>query len=163
MNTDQPLDVTPTTKRPRRISILLSVVLAAAAIGGVAFGISRTPLSMLGARPHDGAPRLVVDKEVVDFGAVPYRKMIEAKFEIMNGGKEVLEFTEAPYIEVVKGCCPPSPVLGKKSLKPGERTTLSVAFMMYQGMGGPHDFRVHLQTNDPNIPDKTVQVLSDWK
>lgn len=163
MNTDQPLDVTPTTKRPRRISILLSVVLAAAAIGGVAFGISRTPLSMVGARPHDGAPRLVVDKEVVDFGAVPYRKMIEAKFEIMNGGKEVLEFTEAPYIEVVKGCCPPSPVLGKKSLRSGERTTMSVAFMMYQGMGGLHDFRVHLRTNDPSTPDKTVQILSDWK
>ena len=33
MNTDQPLDVTPTTKRPRRISILLSVALAAIAIG----------------------------------------------------------------------------------------------------------------------------------
>ena len=163
MNTDQPLDVTPTTKRPRRISILLSVALAAVAIGGVAFGVSRSPLSMVGARPHAGAPRLVVDKEVVDFGAVPYRKMIEAKFEIMNGGKEVLEFTEAPYIEVVKGCCPPSPVLGKKSLRSGERTTLSVSFMMYQGMGGPHDFRVHLRTNDPSRLDKTVQVLSDWK
>ena len=163
MNTDQPLDVTPTTKRPRRISILLSVALAAVAIGGVAFGVSRSPLSMVGARPHDGAPRLVVDKEVVDFGAVPYRKMIEAKFEIMNGGKEVLEFTEAPYIEVVKGCCPPSPVLGKMSLWSLERTTLSVSFMMYQGMGGPHDSRVHLRTNDPSRLDKTVQVLSDWK
>lgn len=163
MHADQLPEVTPTTKRPRRIWILLSAVLAAAAIGGVAFGVSRTPMSMVGARPHDDAPRLVVDKEVVDFGAVPYRKMIEAKFEIMNGGKEVLEFTEAPYIEVVKGCCPPSPVLGKKSLKPGERTTMSVSFMMYQGMGGPHDFHVHLETNDPNIPDKTVQVLSDWK
>lgn len=163
MNANDSLEVTPTTKRPRRKRVLLSALLVVSVIGGVAFGVSRIPMSMVGARPHDGAPRLVVDKEVVDFGAVPYRKMIEAKFEIMNGGKEVLEFTEAPYIEVVKGCCPPSPVLGKKSLKPGERTTLSVAFMMYQGMGGPHDFRVHLQTNDPNIPDKTVQVLSDWK
>lgn len=163
MNTDQSFEIIPTTKRPRRIPILLSVGVAAAVIGGVAFGVSRSSVSSTSVRPHDGAPRLVVDKEVIDFGAVPYRKMIEAKFEIMNGGREVLEFTEAPYIEVVKGCCPPSPVLGKKSLKPGERTTLSVSFMMYQGMGGPHDFRVHLQTNDPNIPDKTVQVLSDWK
>ncbi len=163
MNTDQSFENTPTTKRPRRIPILLSVGLAAAVIGGVAFGVSRGSVSSTSVRPHEGAPRLVVDKDVVDFGAVPYRKMIEAKFKITNGGKERLEFTEAPYIEVVKGCCPPSPVLDRKLLKPGEETTLSVAFMMYQGMGGPHDFRVHLRTNDPNMPDKTVQVLSDWK
>lgn len=112
---------------------------------------------------RDCAPKLVVDKDVIDFGAVPYRKMIEARFEISNAGKEVLEVTEAPFIEIVKGCCPPSPVLGKKSLKPGERTTVSVSFMMYQGMGGLHDFRVHLRTNDPSQPDKTVQILSDWK
>ena len=163
MNTDQPLEITPTTKRPRRIRVLLSAGLTAVVIGGVASGVSRTPMSMVAARPHEGAPLLVVDKDVIDFGAVPYRKMIEAKFAITNGGKEVLEFTEAPYIEVVKGCCPPSPVLGKKSLKSGERTTLSVSFMMYQGMGGLHDFRVHLRTNDPGMPDKTVQILSDWK
>ena len=163
MNANDSLEVTPTTKRPRRKRVLLSALLVVSVIGGVALGVNRTSMSMMTARPHDGAPRLVVDKEVIDFGAVPYRKMIEAKFEITNGGKEVLEFTEVPYIEVVKGCCPPSPVLGKKSLKPGERTTLSVSFMMYQGMGGPHDFRVHLRTNDPNMPDKTVQVLSDWK
>jgi hypothetical protein len=132
-------------------------------IGGLTVFGRRTPVLRALIPPHDGAPRLVVDKNVVDFGAVPYRKMIEATFELSNGGKEVLEFTEAPYIEVVKGCCPPSPVLGKKSLRPGEKTTLSVSFMMYQGMGGPHDFRVHLPTNDPDMPDKTVQVLSDWK
>lgn len=163
MYTDQSSEITPTMTRPRRIRRVLSAGFAAVAIGGVAFGVSRMPMSMVVARPHEGAPRLVVDKEVVDFGAVPYRKMVEAKFAITNGGKEVLEFTEAPYIEVVNGCCPPSPVLGKKSLKPGEGTTLSVSFMMFQGMGGLHDFRVHLRTNDPNMPDKTVRILSDWK
>jgi hypothetical protein len=29
-------------------------------------------------------------------------------------------------------------------------------------MGGLHDFRVHLLTNDPSNPDKTLQVLSNW-
>ncbi len=163
MNTDPSLDVTSTRKRPQRIWRLWSAGLAVLAIGGVALGVSRTPMPIVAARPHDSAPRLVIDKEVIDFGAVPYRKMIEAKFEITNGGKEVLEFTQAPYIEVVKGCCPPSPVLGKRSLKPGEQTAMSVSFMMYQGMGGPHDFRVHLHTNDPSRPDRTVQILSDWK
>ncbi len=163
MNTDQSPAHTPTRSRPRRVWLSVGAVLAVAVIGSLVFGVSRSSAPLVFARPHDGAPKLVIDKDVIDFGAVPYRKMIHATFELTNGGKEVLEFAEAPYIEVVKGCCPPSPVLGKKSLRPEERTTVSVSFMMYQGMGGLHDFRVHLRTNDPSQPDKTVQILSDWK
>jgi hypothetical protein len=29
-------------------------------------------------------------------------------------------------------------------LKPGQKTTLSMQFMMHGDMGGKHDFRVHL-------------------
>lgn len=47
-------------------------------------------------------------------------------------------------------------------LQPGERTTLSMAFMMHGDMGGLHDFRVHLLTNDPAQSDRTLQVLSNW-
>ncbi len=35
-------------------------------------------------------------------------------------------------------------------------------FMMHEGMDGPHEFRVHVQTNDPNQPEKLLTVLSDW-
>jgi hypothetical protein len=35
-------------------------------------------------------------------------------------------------------------------------------FMMHEGMAGPHDFRVHVKTNDPDQPDKELIVLSDW-
>lgn len=35
-------------------------------------------------------------------------------------------------------------------------------FMMHGDMGGPHDFRVHLPTNDPTEPDFTLTVLSNW-
>ena len=49
------------------------------------------------------------------------------------------------------------------ALKPGEKTTLSMSFKMPDiTMGGLHDFRVHLRSNDPNAPDKTVRVLSNW-
>lgn len=162
MNSDQLSEVPVTKPRVRHVWVFWSAVLVVM-IGGLTVFGRRTPVLRALMLPHDGAPRLVVDKNVVDLGAVPYRKMIAATFELSNGGKEVLEFTEAPYIEVVKGCCPPSPLLGKKALRPGEKTTLSVSFMMYQGMGGPHDFRVHLPTNDPYMPDRTVRVLSDWK
>jgi len=29
-------------------------------------------------------------------------------------------------------------------------------------MGGPHDFRVQLKTNDPIQPEKELVVLSNW-
>ena len=47
-------------------------------------------------------------------------------------------------------------------LQPGESTTLSMEFLMHGDMGGMHDFRVHLLSNDTNNPDRTVTVLSNW-
>jgi hypothetical protein len=47
-------------------------------------------------------------------------------------------------------------------IKPGESTSLSMQFNMHGDMGGLHDFRVHLLTNDPEKPDHTLTVLSNW-
>ena len=47
-------------------------------------------------------------------------------------------------------------------LQPGERTTLSMEFMMHGDMGGQHNFRVHLHSNDPSRPEQTLTVLSNW-
>ncbi|HKZ86276.1 MAG TPA: hypothetical protein VJ793_21810 [Anaerolineae bacterium] len=47
-------------------------------------------------------------------------------------------------------------------LNPGERTLVSMQFMMHGDMGGLHDFRLHLPTNDPTNPEKEVVVLSNW-
>jgi len=47
-------------------------------------------------------------------------------------------------------------------LQPGESTTLSMEFMMHGNMGGMHDFRVHLLTNEPGKTDWTLAVLSNW-
>jgi hypothetical protein len=47
-------------------------------------------------------------------------------------------------------------------LKPGASTTISMSFMMHEGMDGMHDFRVHLPTNDTAWGDKTLAVLSNW-
>jgi hypothetical protein len=48
------------------------------------------------------------------------------------------------------------------ALKPGESTTLYMQFMMHEGMDGMHDFRVHLPSNDPEQPDRSLTVLSNW-
>ncbi len=47
-------------------------------------------------------------------------------------------------------------------VEPGQQTTLSMSFMMTASMDGPHDFRVHLPTNDTAWGDRTLQVLSNW-
>jgi len=49
------------------------------------------------------------------------------------------------------------------ALKAGESTTIdSSVFMMHPGMDGPHDYAVHLKTNDSQNPDLVVHVLSNW-
>ena len=48
-------------------------------------------------------------------------------------------------------------------LNPGQSTMVeSTPFMMHEGMDGPHNFGVHLITNDSQQPDLVVNVLSDW-
>jgi hypothetical protein len=48
-------------------------------------------------------------------------------------------------------------------LQPGESATIqSSVFMMHSGMDGPHNFAVHLKTNDPTQPDRVVNVTSNW-
>ena len=39
---------------------------------------------------------------------------------------------------------------------------VSMEFMMHGNMGGVHDFRLHLVSNDPSQPDMTVTILSNW-
>lgn len=47
-------------------------------------------------------------------------------------------------------------------LQAGESTTLFMEFMMHGDMGGQHDFRVHLPTNEPLDAERTLTVLSNW-
>jgi hypothetical protein len=47
-------------------------------------------------------------------------------------------------------------------LNPGESTRLSMDFMMHGDMGGLHDFRVHVTSNDPQAPEQVLTVLSNW-
>lgn len=54
------------------------------------------------------------------------------------------------------------PAIGSMALNPGDQTTLSMQFMMHAGMEGPHDFRVHLLTNDSLQPQQELAVLSNW-
>lgn len=47
-------------------------------------------------------------------------------------------------------------------LKPGQSTQISMQFMMHGDMGGKHNFRLHLPSNDPAKEGYWVTVLSNW-
>jgi len=134
---------------------VVSFMLLARRPAGSSAGAGLTPASTPG-------PRLQADQQSVDLGQLPLGRMVQATFKITNIGDQPLQFTQAPYIEVVEGCCPPNPALGSMLLRPGEQTTLSMQFMMHAGMGGRHNFRVHVFSNDPSQPEQTLTVLSDW-
>ena len=112
-------------------------------------------------RPPDG-PRIRVTPEEINLGKVQVGKPVRASFTITNEGNRPLKFTESPYVEVSAGCCPPVVMLDAWALKPGEHTTVTMQFVMTGKKQGPYDFRVHLPTNDPGQPDRTVVVLSNW-
>lgn len=109
-----------------------------------------------------GAPSLQTDNPELDLGNQKLGQQVEVVFQIKNVGDQTLVFDQAPYIEVKEGCCPSTPLIGKMSLKPGESTTLSFPMMMHAGMGGYHDFRVHLPNNDPTKQNFEFVVLSNW-
>jgi hypothetical protein len=109
-----------------------------------------------------GAPRLQVDQDQVDMGDIKLGQTVQTLFTLTNAGDQPLQITEPPYIEVLEGCCPPVPSVGKQTLQPGESTTLSMQYMMHAGMGGKHHFSVHVKTNDPSQRDRTLDVFSNW-
>jgi hypothetical protein len=163
MSTKASKKMTPPGKQRFPIWLPL-IIVAGMALIGVALVGSGNSQSAATVKPQvSGAPALQVDKEKVDLGVVPLGQTVNVSFEVTNAGDQPLVFNQAPYIEVVKGCCPPKPTIAQRTLKPGERTTVAVSFMMHGDMGGYHDFRLHLPTNDPGQSDKTVQILSDWQ
>jgi hypothetical protein len=110
-----------------------------------------------------GSPKIKVDQEYLDYGDVknggtPIRSLIQ----VSNVGDQTLNFKEAPYIELLEGCCPPVPGIGSLTLKPGESTLVVAEFFMHGAMGGRHNFKLHLATDDPSEPDKTVSIISNW-
>lgn len=162
MSTKPSQPITPQQKK--RIPLWLPLIIAAGVALIVVAVFSATRTATPGAAPQvSGAPALQVDKEKVDLGTIALGQTVEVKFEVTNVGDQPLVFTKAPYLEVVKGCCPQQPTVGQRTLNPGEHTTVAFPMMMHEGMGGYHDFRLHLPTNVPGQSDKTVQVLSNWQ
>lgn len=151
------------TRSPRPwwpLALIAAGLIVLGGVAWVAFGGwptgPRVPVAVT------GSPRLQTDQQRVDLGDRHYGQVVEVSFQLANVGDQTLTFTEAPVITVAEGCCPPKPDIGRTVLRPGETTILTLEFAMHEGMGGQHDFRVQLATNDPQYPSTELQVLSNW-
>jgi hypothetical protein len=54
--------------------------------------------------PAGGAPKLVVDRTVIDFGDVSYGRFVTAEFMLSNAGAGALRITDGPVVKVLQGC-----------------------------------------------------------
>lgn len=114
-------------------------------------------------KEQGGTPEIVVDQPRIEQGDLSYGTIVTFEIKVTNRGNGVLKFQKPPYIEIVKGCCPPRLTVDTVVLGPGESTFVrSLPYTMHEGMGGPHHFAVHLKTNDPDNPDLIVDVLANW-
>jgi len=136
-------------------------VIAVVAVALVASAVFFT--SKPGTDYSGGTAAITIDQQNIDMGYIKLGEYRTIKIKVTNTGDGILRFKEAPYLEVVEGCCPPEISVGAMTLNPGQSTYVQTPeFMMHQGMDGKHDFAIHLKTNDPGNPDYLVHVLSDW-
>lgn len=109
-----------------------------------------------------GRPNFVIDQPLLDYGDVRNNTSVTAAFHLRNTGDEPLIIGNHLHVQVVDGCCPPDVQVNSYSARPGEEITISMTFMMHEGMDGQHDFRVLVQTNDPEHPEQELTILSNW-
>ncbi len=85
---------------------LLLVVGGILLIAGALFAVWKAGQPDLAGAPAggSGAPRLEVDRELVDLGDVPVDQMVEVTFNIANTGDQTLRITNTPVVRVVEGC-----------------------------------------------------------
>jgi hypothetical protein len=97
--------VSKTQPRSGGLRFLIPGVLALAVMVGVATWYllpRQSPLS--DAAQYRGGPRLVVDKELIDFGSVRFNKMVDARFLLKNVGDQPLKLAVDQRVEAIEGC-----------------------------------------------------------
>jgi hypothetical protein len=161
-------NVTPTPIQPPTRTnahskyILIAVVVAALILLGIGLAIAAGFNKPAYVPAVVGAPRAAVSTTLIDHGDVQMEDYAESLFQFKNTGDQVLVILDEPRVELVQGCCPPRAIVSDSSLEPGEQATISLRFTMHEMMGGPHEFRVHVPTNDPTQPLIVLTILSNW-
>jgi hypothetical protein len=92
----------PEPKRSGAVILAALGVLVLAAVGTWVWLGRQDPLAA--APVYAGGPRLAVDTDTIDFGAVRFEKMVTATFRLKNVGDQTLTLAANPPVEVVEGC-----------------------------------------------------------
>jgi hypothetical protein len=101
------------------------------------------------------APQIRFDKEQLSFGKVQSGQPINATFAFTNVGDADLEITN-----VKPGCGCTKAEAAKKSLAPGESSTIDAVFNS-TGYRGPINKSVYVTTNDPAHTNVTLSLTAD--
>jgi len=91
--------------QPRRRRWLLPGVLSVSLLVGLTAWLlwpNRSPLA--DAPTYEGGPRLLVDRQEIDFGQVRFDKFVQARFRLKNVGDRALQIATGPRVEAVEGC-----------------------------------------------------------
>lgn len=150
----------PTPERPAWLLPVVGIVTVVVLIG-VVFVLSQSNQSGV-AITVSGKPNVAVDKSVIDFGDVQFGKPVTAVFKVSNTGDQPLKLLQPPHLEVLQGCCPPKAIASSSTIDPGGTATVTVTFSMHEGMGGQHEFLVHLLTNDSAQSETQLRIFSNW-
>lgn len=154
--------VPPPSKRPSwLIPALVLVAVAALVVAVVLLNSANQPQSVY-VPEITGRPGAVVAQAVVNHGDVQMEETVESAFTIRNVGDQPLVIFGEPRVELVQGCCPPRAVVSAMTVQPGQESQISMTYTMHEMMGGPHEFRVHVLTNDPNQAEIVLTALSNW-
>ena len=154
--------VPPPSKRPSwLIPALVLVAVAALVLAVVLLNSANQPQSVY-VPEITGRPGAVVAQAVVNHGDVQMEETVESAFTIRNVGDQPLVIFGEPRVELVQGCCPPRAVVSAMTVQPGQESQISMSYTMHEMMGGPHEFRVHVLTNDPNQAEIVLTALSNW-
>ncbi len=113
-------------------------------------------------RPIPVGPKIAVFPQKQDLGDQVFGTIVKTSFAIRNVGDAPLTVTTPRWPDVIEGCCPSMPELGKDTLQPGEMTTLSVEVSMQKGMGGKHLFQIEVNSNDAQQPRFILELASNW-
>ena len=88
----------PPPRRPRWRRAALGVIVLVALGAGAFWWLSEAQ-----DRPG-GRPRLVLDREVVDLGNLPFEAPARVAFTLTNAGEGSLRLDGVPRVQLLKGC-----------------------------------------------------------
>jgi len=93
----------PPARRPAWLWLAIGGILLVVA-GGLALTWTSSAGAPAAAPEVTGAPKLVVDQELVDAGYQKFETPVQAAFRLRNAGDQPLQILGEPRVELVEGC-----------------------------------------------------------